>query len=358
MGKILTKKDLRKYVKNNLKYANKKSLMDVLRNNNIKVKNSLNQTELIDLIIKNKLDMWDIYTHLEDKDLGLHPAELEKMLNINKTIRKKLEKFDLLKVAYTKSSRVYSRTIDTPYYSLFSLYNLTHEKLSDCISKNYRKPSEKAIEGYKKAQITKELSEEIKYLEKLKNQLEYGSLEFKALMRNKDKYVILDAESTGLSEDDEIIDISIIDLDGNVLFESLINTDVEITEGAWEVHRLSKKDLLAAPKFNDVKDQIKEILDNKIMLAYNSEFDKRLLIQSGYNYPIKDKCLMYMFGRYADSERWISLQNVMNMQGIKINQEHRAKSDCFCCLELIKSVINDKIINDIDEEIKFLKNSK
>ena len=42
------------------------------------------------------------------------------------------------------------------------------------------------------------------------------------ILKHKEDYVILDTETTGLGDSDVIIQISIIDLDGNVLMDSLI----------------------------------------------------------------------------------------------------------------------------------------
>lgn len=51
-------------------------------------------------------------------------------------------------------------------------------------------------------------------------------------------------------------------------------------------------------------------------------------------------CLMNMYTEYQDEERWISLQNALITEKIKINQTHRALDDCFACLELIKALAN------------------
>ena len=44
----------------------------------------------------------------------------------------------------------------------------------------------------------------------------------KEILNNKHKYVILDTETTGLRENDVLLQIGIIDLDGNILMDTLI----------------------------------------------------------------------------------------------------------------------------------------
>ena len=51
---------------------------------------------------------------------------------------------------------------------------------------------------------------------------------------------------------------------------------------------------------------------------------------------------MNLYMNYINSDRWIGLQEALDYEGIKIEQNHRALGDCYCCLELIKK-INERI---------------
>lgn len=338
MGKLITKKSIIKIVKNELEYVSKDDLKHVLDTYKIKYNKNFDKSSLCNLI-EQEIPLWNVFMALKEKNFGIHPKQLEELLNINKTIRKKLEKEKIINISYYKSNRAYGKYINTPFYDLESLYNLTKEKLDKWINKNYRKPSEKQKEGFKKASITREKNNEKKYMiASLKNAI-YWREKFESLLN--DKYLILDTETTGIDGEDEIIDIAIIDMQGNILLDTFVNTNQEIKESAYYVHGINKEMINNAPYFKEINDNVKKIIENKTLLIFNDGFDVRMLRQSGYNNEINSKCLMNLYMSYANSERWISLQNAMEYEELDIIQNHRALSDCLCCLKLIKKIIEN-----------------
>lgn len=178
---------------------------------------------------------------------------------------------------------------------------------------------------------------------------------FKDLLDKKDKYIILDAETTGLNEYDQVIELSIIDLDGNVLFNSLFNPTIEVSKDAENINGLNKKFLSKEPKWNEKWEEIKSILKDRISLIYNSSFDYRLIKQTcnSFNVEFLDfdvKCIMRLYSEYIGSERWVSLEKAYQYEVGDIVQGHRSLADCRMCLEIIKAIAERKIF--IDEHIK------
>ena len=72
----------------------------------------------------------------------------------------------------------------------------------------------------------------------------------RALLAQKPLY--LDTETTGLSNFDEIIDLTLIDSDGTTLINTLIRPTVPIDARASEIHGITNEDIIDAPGFNDV----------------------------------------------------------------------------------------------------------
>lgn len=182
---------------------------------------------------------------------------------------------------------------------------------------------------------------------------------FKDLLDKKDRYAILDTETTGLESNDQVIELSIIDLDGNVLFDSLFNPTIEVSAGAKNVHGLSNKVLLNEPIWSEKWEEIKSILKDKVILAYNSSFDYRLIKQTcdAFNIEFIDfntKCLMRLYSEYIEYDRWISLQKAYEMEVGDIIQTHRALGDCRMCLEIIKSIANRTVeVNNNTKDIVY-----
>ena len=146
-----------------------------------------------------------------------------------------------------------------------------------------------------------------------------------------DEYVILDTETTGLDYDAEIIELGIIDLEGNVLYHSLFKPTTPILPGASEVHKIYDKDLEGAPNFKAEIPKIDKILRDRMILAYNSDFHEQVI---RYNYEMHGAgeqaknyewdCVMYNEMKIQGSESFISLESACGLYGRK----HRAIEDC------------------------------
>lgn len=89
--------------------------------------------------------------------------------------------------------------------------------------------------------------------------------------------VIFDTETTGLGPYAEICDISIVDTDGTVLFESLIKPIGPIDPEASAITHITDAMVANAPSILDVLPRIREVLKGRVVGAYNADFDFRLL---------------------------------------------------------------------------------
>jgi DNA polymerase-3 subunit epsilon len=162
--------------------------------------------------------------------------------------------------------------------------------------------------------------------------------------------LILDTETTGLDANDEVIQVGIIDLDGNVLLNTLVRPTVPVAPEARTVHGITDEVLVDAPHFSDLYDTLAGLLVNRCVLAYNADFDSRLLEQTCVKYGLPAfevaewDCVME---RYADfwGERSKarhykpqSLSAACAQQGINVHGHHEAVKDCQLTLELIKAL--------------------
>lgn len=357
MGSVLEDFNIDKWICENISLVKKQGLINYLEYKEIPYKKSYSVKKLVSIIEDNGYDSWEFYNKVKEYGLGFYPSKLEQVLDINRTIRKKMEAKEVLKVAYYKESIDYGSRIKIPYYDLEHLNTLSKKYLEDWISKNYRKPTSKMIDGYKKSLESKRRNQKIKELEAYYSKKKESFEIFNKFLLNKEKFLLLDIESTGVDYNDKIIDIALVDLDGKVVFESLVNPEIPITFEASEVNGLKDSDVANAPKFYKIKENIRKLIEDKILLIYNADFNTRILKQSGYEYEIRVKCLMHEYMRYIESDRWISLQRAMNCEGVEALQNHSATSDCLCCLELIKKVAENsqKELGEIKEKINGLR---
>lgn len=160
----------------------------------------------------------------------------------------------------------------------------------------------------------------------------------KYIMDNKEKFIILDTETTGLGKNDEIIEISIIDLEGKVLLDTFVKPRVPISKAAFNIHGISEEKVKLADTWDIIWPKVKNIVSNKRIIAYNSQFDIRMINQScksnGIDIPkLRHICMMDFVTEWKGYRP--KLESFTNK-----SQEHRALSDCLIILE-------DIILNNI-----------
>jgi len=96
------------------------------------------------------------------------------------------------------------------------------------------------------------------------------------------KEVLLDTETTGLSSvNDKIIEIACIEIEDHIptgeKFHVFLNPEMEISQGAYVTHGISKEFLKDKPKFNDVAKDFIKFIDGKKLVIHNAEFDLAFL---------------------------------------------------------------------------------
>jgi ankyrin repeat protein/DNA polymerase III epsilon subunit-like protein len=171
--------------------------------------------------------------------------------------------------------------------------------------------------------------------------------------------VILDTETTGLDIDDEIVEIAIIDHQGNVLLDTRVRPLKSITSVATDIHGIKNDMVATAPRWNEIHEAVFAALANRHVVIFNAEFDVRMLQQSAYKYglaspPINASCAMTAYAEYYGEwnearQRWQhqSLNRAAIQQCILVDgSPHSALVDCKTTLEVIRAMAANPIHQD------------
>lgn len=163
-----------------------------------------------------------------------------------------------------------------------------------------------------------------------------------------DNAVFLDTETTGLGDDDQVVEIAVIDIAGRPLLDTLVKPTCSVTEGAANVHGITAAELLHAPDFPTVWPQLLDAVRDRDVIIYNVIFDLRLLHQSATAHSVDAaalinaattySCAMQAYAEYwgdynyyHSSFRWQSLSKAIRQQKIALPPDlrpHRALADC------------------------------
>lgn len=116
--------------------------------------------------------------------------------------------------------------------------------------------------------------------------------------------VYLDTETTGLDERAEIIEISVLDCRGIVLFDSLVRPVFRIPPDAQAIHGISNEMVTNAPDWKDVFPYFLEVVHQRRVVVYNAEFDARIVQQMNGRHRITRRlstwqCAMKQYSGYA-----------------------------------------------------------
>jgi DNA polymerase-3 subunit epsilon len=91
---------------------------------------------------------------------------------------------------------------------------------------------------------------------------------------------VIDFETTGLSPGyDRVVEVSVVRIDPGsrprLVFDSLVNPDRRMA--ATEIHGLTDRDVIDAPRFKDVAGELLRALVDSVIAAHNIYFDLRFL---------------------------------------------------------------------------------
>lgn len=164
--------------------------------------------------------------------------------------------------------------------------------------------------------------------------------------------IFLDTETTGIDGQAEVVEIAIINSEGETLLDSLVKPQSPILWQAEQVHGISNEDVRHAPTIAQLWSTIADLLEQHPVVIYNSAFDLRLLAQSARRYGIVPQkppavhCAMLMYANFYgqwDRERegfiWHRLWNAAVQARLILPADltpHRARADSEACRLLVQ----------------------
>lgn len=164
------------------------------------------------------------------------------------------------------------------------------------------------------------------------------------LLRRKD-VLILDTETTGLGNA-EVIELSVIDLRGRVLLDTLIRPKVgSINPYAHRVHGISLEMLADQPSWPDVLPELERVAGRATLLAWNAQFDRQMLVNSSLAWRLEPPrllfvCAMRLYAR-LHGRRAYALHRAVRDRGLQHlfdrHRSHRALGDVQLVLELLRN---------------------
>ncbi|EGA5952178.1 3'-5' exonuclease [Escherichia coli] len=164
--------------------------------------------------------------------------------------------------------------------------------------------------------------------------------------------VFLDTETTGLDDGAQALEIGLVNARGERLFETRLKPTVSIDPAAAAIHGICDDDLVSAPSWPDIAQQLQNHIGQRPLVIFNADFDSRILKQTAAAFndsaswldTLTVYCAMGLAaGYYGPTNRYgtISLSGAVRQAGLSWSGEaHSAVTD---------AVMTARVVNDVAE---------
>jgi exodeoxyribonuclease X len=193
------------------------------------------------------------------------------------------------------------------------------------------------------------------------------------------RIAVVDTETTGMSDQDQVVEVGIVSWRWPAEFEpddawsSLVRPTCPVSMGARAVHHISDSELndsltmqallqqRGLPELGvgsgDIAEEDNDYLDEEVvMVAHNLAFDRKMLVQSGlleHRLPKKQVCTWQCAKHlYPDSEDGYSNQVLRYYLGLVVPQlttlpPHRALPDALVTAALVQHMLMSKTPDEL-----------
>jgi len=169
----------------------------------------------------------------------------------------------------------------------------------------------------------------------------------------------LDTETTGIEKTSEIVEVSVVDDQGQIVFESLVKPSRPIPRDVIRIHGITDEDVKNAPNWMVVWPKVESVLTGRTVGIYNAEFDLRLIQQTHarYRMPLTSLsfsyfCIMKLYAQYygewnraRGNYRYHSLEDAGRHLRISLQNTHRALDDSLLARAILHRMAEDVSAN-------------
>lgn len=171
------------------------------------------------------------------------------------------------------------------------------------------------------------------------------AVEWSRQILGRDAVLILDTETTDL--DGEIIELAIINLKGETVYNRRFNPLTPVSAGAMAVHGISTAMLENEPFFIEEYTAICNLLASaKVVLIYNAAFDTARIQTTcrlhGLNAPkFKTECIMEWYAQFCGE--WSDYHGSYKWQ--RLDGGHDALGDCLAALSVLHEMSAMEVVS-------------
>lgn len=182
----------------------------------------------------------------------------------------------------------------------------------------------------------------------------------------KHPFIVLDTETTGIDDNGEVVSIAVVDQRGSTLLQSYVKPTKPISPDATRITGITDAMVDDAPSWAQVRLHLADLLHDKIVVAYNATFDRRIIHQTDRAHGFADTdwqgmtgwyCAMEafaerygQFNNYRGTYTWQKLTVACDYYRLERFDAHGAEDDAKATLRLVQAMTADphciKLLSD------------
>ncbi len=159
-----------------------------------------------------------------------------------------------------------------------------------------------------------------------------------------DHALIIDTETVGTGPHIEIVEVAIGNIDGEILFHSLVHPVYNPIPRSTKLQRFDKSEFEKALEWPLMWPELDALISGKILIAYNASFDRRAIAAmcARHRHTSSERgwrCAMEMARRTLGIRRSLTLAEACVHFGLE-GGTHRASRDVEATARLLRSIVS------------------
>lgn len=164
-------------------------------------------------------------------------------------------------------------------------------------------------------------------------------------------WAVVDVEATGgrASGGDRVTEVAVVEVRDGVattVFDTLVNPERAIPPWVSRLTNISWDMVRHAPTFREICDQLLGVLDGRVFVAHNANFDWRFLTMeveraTGRRLAGRRLCTVKLARKLLPELRRRSLDHVSLHYGVEITNRHRAGGDAQATAQVFVRLLRD-----------------
>jgi len=161
--------------------------------------------------------------------------------------------------------------------------------------------------------------------------------------------ILIDTETTALGPEDEVAAVGLLSPSRRILMDQGFRPTAAFSAGATAVNGLTAETQADCPKWSVHHDELCERLDGGLAVAFNADFDRRLIEQTCARYgltppqPARWECAQKQAMTVLGGAKWVSLTKALHVwTGWPMRRceqgAHGAIGDCGRLLDLLAAM--------------------